>query len=475
VVSTTPAARTDGSSPTRYTLAMFSAHLPPSLTDLAAQLRAAAVTASQAGESRTPAAGAIAAADLLPAPAHQDDVTALFTAGAPDDVDSVRLALWDLLGSAAAPGTLTAAMEALHGNRTLAWVLPELAACYGVAQDNPHHKFEVFEHCVAAAEFVPASAPRLRLAMLVHDVGKPATKTIDPDAVGGPIAHFYGHEMVGAEMIAGMTARLRFAAHDRAWIDSVVRHHMDLYRVKSPATNGRPLRELMRDLPGDGASLHELVRVRWCDFNGKGVDADREATTAWMQEMGQVIGAWVGEYGDRARPPLYAHELAITPEQVRTLRHGPVRPQHADDRDAEDLDVSAAMATLAEAVVAAPERNRDARGLLHLVFPKLALSGLDVMQALGLSKGGPAIGAITARLKDRVLDDPSVNTSAETLAPVLEAEIAALRQAGRLTPDGNLVPAALGKAPASHAPDDQGEAAASSAFVACPASAVRGR
>lgn len=85
-------------------------------------------------------------------------------------------------------------------------VLPELAPMVDCQQQNPHHKFDVWEHSVRALGQVPA-VPVLRWAMLLHDSGKPACKTVDENGVG----HFYGHPKVSREIAEQVARRLRFS------------------------------------------------------------------------------------------------------------------------------------------------------------------------------------------------------------------------------------------------------------------------
>lgn len=72
-------------------------------------------------------------------------------------------------------------------------VLPPVAAMFGFAQDNPYHIYDVWEHTLHVIDNVPPDRI-LRLAALLHDVGKPCCKTVD----GSGIGHFYGHGESGA-------------------------------------------------------------------------------------------------------------------------------------------------------------------------------------------------------------------------------------------------------------------------------------
>ena len=66
-------------------------------------------------------------------------------------------------------------------------VVPALADCVGFDQHNPHHIYDVYGHTVRALGACPFDID-VRLAALLHDVGKPSTFTLS-DGVG----HFYGH------------------------------------------------------------------------------------------------------------------------------------------------------------------------------------------------------------------------------------------------------------------------------------------
>lgn len=84
-------------------------------------------------------------------------------------------------------------------------ILPEFDACMKTKQNNPHHQYTVGEHILhSLLEVEPKK--HLRLAMLLHDVGKPATITCDEAG----IHHFYNHAVVGEIMTKSILRRLRF-------------------------------------------------------------------------------------------------------------------------------------------------------------------------------------------------------------------------------------------------------------------------
>ena len=99
-------------------------------------------------------------------------------------------------------------------------VIPELLPMRGFDQRNEHHCYDVLTHCAAALEAVPPE-PLLRLAALLHDVGKPGCFTLDEAGVG----HFYGHGEAGAALADGICRRLRLPTAARERVVTLVRRH----------------------------------------------------------------------------------------------------------------------------------------------------------------------------------------------------------------------------------------------------------
>ena len=83
--------------------------------------------------------------------------------------------------------------------------LPELDLMMDTYQNNPHHCYSVGMHTIKAMEQV-SNNKVARLTMLLHDVGKPATKTTDDKGID----HFHGHPNLSSEMAKKILRRLRF-------------------------------------------------------------------------------------------------------------------------------------------------------------------------------------------------------------------------------------------------------------------------
>lgn len=97
--------------------------------------------------------------------------------------------------------------------------IPEILPMRGFDQHNPYHIYDVWEHTAAAVESAPPTVV-LRLAALLHDIGKPPCFTLDE---GG--GHFYGHAKTGAEMADVILRRLRFDTATRERVVLLVREH----------------------------------------------------------------------------------------------------------------------------------------------------------------------------------------------------------------------------------------------------------
>ncbi|MCM1303127.1 MAG: HD domain-containing protein [Lachnospiraceae bacterium] len=82
---------------------------------------------------------------------------------------------------------------------------PEFDVAMVTEQNHPHHRYTVGEHTLHSLNYVEPDK-KLRLAMLLHDIGKPATLTVDEEGV----THFHGHPAVSERMARDFLRRLKF-------------------------------------------------------------------------------------------------------------------------------------------------------------------------------------------------------------------------------------------------------------------------
>jgi len=99
-------------------------------------------------------------------------------------------------------------------------ILPEFDVCMETEQNTPHHCFSVGEHILHSLLFVEPE-PVLRLTMLLHDIGKPLTKTTDEKGID----HFKMHPQKSAEMASAILRRLKFDNNTRFRVCRLVEYH----------------------------------------------------------------------------------------------------------------------------------------------------------------------------------------------------------------------------------------------------------
>lgn len=99
-------------------------------------------------------------------------------------------------------------------------ILPEFDLAMNTEQNHIHHKYTVGEHILHALTKVEPDK-RLRLAVLLHDIGKPAVMSIDNNG----ITHFYTHAAVSAEMTGKILRRLRFDNDTVSMVTRLVLYH----------------------------------------------------------------------------------------------------------------------------------------------------------------------------------------------------------------------------------------------------------
>jgi tRNA nucleotidyltransferase (CCA-adding enzyme) len=161
-------------------------------------------------------------------------------------------------------------VELMRETGLLAEVLPELWATFGCRQ-NRYHKHDVYQHSLATLDAAPAE-PILRLAALLHDVGKPRTQTPQPDAPGE--FGFFKHESVGAEMVEEIAGRLRLSRAETELLVALVAHHMFFY---TPDWTDGTVRRFVNRVQMERIAL--LFSLREADIVSRGRGEDPECET----------------------------------------------------------------------------------------------------------------------------------------------------------------------------------------------------
>jgi putative nucleotidyltransferase with HDIG domain len=137
----------------------------------------------------------------------------------------------------------------------LAVVLPELAEQRGIPQAKVPGD-DLWDHTLRTVDAARADEPVVRLAALLHDVGKPATFAD---------GHFRGHAEVGAGIAEALLTRLRYPRAVVARIGVLVRHHMVAYE---PGWSDAAVRRFIRRV--GRPAVEELFALCAADDVGSG-------------------------------------------------------------------------------------------------------------------------------------------------------------------------------------------------------------
>ena len=171
------------------------------------------------------------------------------------------------------------AQDILDGAELLFRVIPELAPQLGFDQKNPHHEHDIFTHTAMVVERAPKE-PILRMAALLHDLGKVDTFFLDEKGVG----HFYGHAGLGAKMAEDILRRLKCSNALREEVTWLIAHHMDRFPCEEKSAR--------RCLSKHGLPrMERLTRLQMADFGGKVDDGDLDEWLRLLQEVDTREGA----------------------------------------------------------------------------------------------------------------------------------------------------------------------------------------
>lgn len=108
----------------------------------------------------------------------------------------------------------------------IAVIIPEIAPTFTCAQNNPWHIYNVYEHVIHAVAAAPESLV-IRLAMLLHDIGKPFVKTTDCKGID----HFKTHADESARIAEKVLKRLKVSNTVLDEVTTLVRFHQGIENV----------------------------------------------------------------------------------------------------------------------------------------------------------------------------------------------------------------------------------------------------
>uniref|UniRef100_UPI003F503CAC CCA tRNA nucleotidyltransferase n=1 Tax=Agrococcus chionoecetis TaxID=3153752 RepID=UPI003F503CAC len=224
-------------------------------------------------------------------------------------------------------------------------VLPEVPALRLETDEHAHHK-DVYEHSLTVLQQGidlerrrhPNARPDLvsRLAGLLHDIGKPATRQIE-----GRTVTFHQHDLVGARMAKKRLKELRFDNDTVKAVARLIELHLRFYGYGEQAWTDSAVRRYVRDAGPQLERLHILTRSDVTTRNRRKAERlefaydDLEQRIAELREQEEM---------DAVRPDLDGEQimaiLGIRPGREvgeayrmlleQRLEHGPLGAEHAE-------------------------------------------------------------------------------------------------------------------------------------------------
>jgi poly(A) polymerase len=160
-------------------------------------------------------------------------------------------------------------LDLLVSTGLAAKVIPELPALR-LERDEHHRHKDVYQHSLTVLEQAIDMEDRLpqrpdliiRLAALLHDIGKPATRRFEP---GGKVS-FYHHDVVGAKLVRKRLTALRFSGEEIKAVSDLVALHLRFHGYAGGQESGAgwtdsAVRRFVRDAGDQLARLHVLTRA----------------------------------------------------------------------------------------------------------------------------------------------------------------------------------------------------------------------
>jgi tRNA nucleotidyltransferase (CCA-adding enzyme) len=195
-------------------------------------------------------------------------------------------------------------------------ILPEVDAAFGFDQNNPHHTHDLGTHLLHVLEHTQEKTddPDVRLAALLHDIGKPDSAWTNPETgynhyYQGPDGQGRNHDEHGAELAAARLRELKYPAKTIERVRSLVNHHM--YPDFSSARGAR------RFVNRVGEHADDLMTLREADRNGKGTDDYQNTKTPVEVQRGLV------EELRQKQEPTKMSDLAINGNDLMDIGYVP--------------------------------------------------------------------------------------------------------------------------------------------------------
>lgn len=207
------------------------------------------------------------------------------------------------------------AMRLAQDTGVMAHIFPEIHNNFEYDQNNPHHNHTLGDHLLNVLDNTSqvSKDPDLRMAALLHDIGKPASAWVDP--VTGTNHYYHGkdgqggdHEVIGAQMANNRLLAIKWgskARRDR--ITNLINNHM--WPVFSSSKGARKFLHRVGDENAD-----DLMTLRWADQRGKGQTPEELDARTYIDTQRGLV-----EQARSAQAPTSQSALAINGSDILAL------------------------------------------------------------------------------------------------------------------------------------------------------------
>jgi len=217
-------------------------------------------------------------------------------------------------------------VDLLRESGLLRYVIPELEAGIGVAQ-NRHHIYTIYEHLLMSLKTCPSNKLEVRMSALLHDIAKPQTK-----AGSGQDSTFYNHDYIGAKITEKILRRLKFSNKIVEKTSLLVKNHMFYYNTGEVSEAG--VRRLIARVGRE--NLKDLMDLRIADRLGSGTPKAKPYKLRHLEYLIEKV----------SKDPISPKMLKINGQDIMELLHIQPGPK-----------VGAILKVLLAEIIEDPEKN----------------------------------------------------------------------------------------------------------------------
>jgi tRNA nucleotidyltransferase (CCA-adding enzyme) len=194
-------------------------------------------------------------------------------------------------------------IRSLQDSGLMPYIIPELEAMVGLDQRNFRHNRDLFEHSLAVLDRVPARL-NVRLAALLHDIGKPVCFTVDENGVG----HFYNHHLAGMQISQKILKGLKYDGQTIGDVSKLVGAHM----TRFAKLRNSSLKQLITHL-GEN-NLIDMYDLQKADILGSAPPYDFSELEQMQLEISNIL---------YSQQPLELKDLAVSGKDLIAFGYTP--------------------------------------------------------------------------------------------------------------------------------------------------------